>query len=104
MRAFSNELAPPCWASLSPWQIFSDSSSAYSKTSNDLPPTGLRTAFRQAGASPACDHERDACATSRGGFCAKCGHLSAAFVAFKPGAEGLGPLWGGGGGRDARGA
>ena len=43
MRAFSNELAPQCWASLSPWQTFKDSSSAYSKTNNDSPPAGLRT-------------------------------------------------------------
>ena len=28
--------------------------------------------------APGCDHERDACAASRGEYCAQCGHGSAA--------------------------
>ena len=43
--------------------------------------------------APACDHERDACATSRGEFCAKCGHRSAAIVSYKPRSGGLRPTW-----------
>jgi hypothetical protein len=29
---------------------------------------------------PGCDHERDACAASRGEYCAKCGHGSGAIL------------------------
>ncbi len=43
--------------------------------------------------APACEHERDACATSRGEFCAKCGHRSAAIVSYKPRSGGLRPTW-----------
>ena len=43
--------------------------------------------------APACDHERDACATSRGEFCAKCGHRSAAIVSYKPRSGGLRATW-----------
>ena len=38
--------------------------------------------------APACDHERDACTASRGEYCAKCGHRSAAFLSRPPG-----PRW-----------
>jgi hypothetical protein len=30
--------------------------------------------------APGCDHERDACAASRGEYCAQCGHGSAAIL------------------------
>src|SRR6266568_2512226 len=68
MRAFSNELAPQCWASLSPWQTFSDSSSAYSKTSNDSPPAGVLGARVEARVADdeASDAKGQAVAT---GFC-----------------------------------
>ncbi len=32
--------------------------------------------------APACDHERDACAASRGERCVKCAHGSAAILAY----------------------
>jgi len=35
--------------------------------------------------APACDHERDSCAASRGEFCATCSHGSAAFLSYAPG-------------------
>ncbi len=35
--------------------------------------------------TPDCDHERDACAASRGEYCAKCGHGSAAVLSYTPG-------------------
>jgi hypothetical protein len=35
--------------------------------------------------APACDHERDACAASRGEYCAQCGHGSAAILSYSPG-------------------
>jgi hypothetical protein len=35
--------------------------------------------------APACDHERDACAASRGERCIQCGHGSAAFLSYTPG-------------------
>ena len=35
--------------------------------------------------APACDHEREACAASRGERCIQCGHGSAAFVSYTPG-------------------
>jgi len=35
--------------------------------------------------APACDHERDVCAASRGERCVKCGHASAAFLSYTPG-------------------
>jgi hypothetical protein len=34
--------------------------------------------------TPACDHERDACAASRGGRCSTCGHDSSAFLPYTP--------------------
>ena len=37
---------------------------------------------------PACDHERDACAASRGERCIECGHCSAAILSHTPG-----PRW-----------
>ena len=44
--------------------------------------------------APACDHERDACAASRGEVCTKCGHRSAAIVSYKPPPSGgLRPTW-----------
>jgi len=38
--------------------------------------------------APSCDHEHDACAASRGEYCAKCGHGSAAVLSYTPG-----PRW-----------
>lgn len=38
--------------------------------------------------APGCDHERNACAASRGEYCAKCGHGSAANLSYTPG-----PRW-----------
>jgi hypothetical protein len=35
--------------------------------------------------APACDHERDACAASRGKRCTVCRHGSAAFLTYTPG-------------------
>jgi hypothetical protein len=35
--------------------------------------------------APACDHERDACAASRGERCPECGHGSSAFPPYTPG-------------------
>jgi len=35
--------------------------------------------------APACDHERDVCAASRGERCATCGHGSMAFLSYTPG-------------------
>jgi hypothetical protein len=35
--------------------------------------------------APACDHERDGCAASRGERCIQCGHGSAAFLSYTPG-------------------
>jgi hypothetical protein len=32
--------------------------------------------------APACDHERDACAASRGERCIECGHGSAAILSY----------------------
>jgi len=43
--------------------------------------------------APECDHERDACATSRGEVCTKCGHRSAAIVSYKPLPGGVRPMW-----------
>jgi len=34
--------------------------------------------------APACDHERDSCAASRGEHCPQCGHGSTAFLAYAP--------------------
>jgi len=34
--------------------------------------------------APACDHERDACAASRGERCPECGHGSTAFLEYTP--------------------
>ena len=34
--------------------------------------------------TPACDHERDACAASRGERCIECGHGSTAFLTYTP--------------------
>ena len=34
--------------------------------------------------APACDHERDACAASRGERCPECGHGSTAFPPYTP--------------------
>ncbi|MBF8283576.1 MAG: hypothetical protein HW378_2491 [Anaerolineales bacterium] len=38
--------------------------------------------------APGCDHERDACAASRGERCVECGHGSAAILSYTPG-----PRW-----------
>ena len=35
--------------------------------------------------APGCDHERDACAASRGEYCAQCGHGSAAILSYTSG-------------------
>ena len=35
--------------------------------------------------APACDRERDACAASRGEYCAQCRHGSAAILSYSPG-------------------
>jgi len=35
--------------------------------------------------TPGCDHTRDACAASRGEYCAKCGHGAAAILSYTPG-------------------
>jgi len=43
--------------------------------------------------APACDHERDACAASRGEVCTKCGHRSAAIVSYEPLPGGIRPMW-----------
>ncbi len=34
--------------------------------------------------APACDHERDSCAASRGERCTECGHSSTAFLSYAP--------------------
>jgi hypothetical protein len=43
--------------------------------------------------APECNHERDACAASRGEFCAKCGHRSAAILSYKRPSGGVRPTW-----------
>ena len=35
--------------------------------------------------APGCDHDRDACVASRGEYCDKCGHGSAAILSYTPG-------------------
>jgi len=37
--------------------------------------------------APACDHERDACAASRGEHCSECDHGSTAVPSYTPGRE-----------------
>ncbi len=34
--------------------------------------------------APACEHERDSCAASRGERCTECGHGSTAFLTYTP--------------------